>query len=93
MQLPLCRFVIAGVSPAVVIPSMLSLIDRGYGGRAGVPTLLMAAATADNAFTITGFSVVLTFVFPESSHIALVVLRGPIEVLLGQLSFLYDCAK
>ena len=81
---------IAGVSPAVVIPSMLSLIDRGYGNRAGVPTLLMAAATADNAFTITGFSVVLTFVFPESRHLAMVVLRGPIEVALGWFNFTFS---
>ncbi|XP_063687567.1 sodium/hydrogen exchanger 9B2-like [Bolinopsis microptera] len=79
----LLGFVIAGVSPAVVIPSMLSLIDRGYGNRAGVPTLLMAAATADNAFTITGFSVALKFVFPESTHAAMVIMEGPIEVVLG----------
>lgn len=78
------RFVIAGVSPAVVIPSMLSLIDRGYGASSGIPTLLMAAATADNAFTITGFSVVLTLVFPAAdSHLAMVICKGPLEVVIG----------
>ena len=77
---------IAGVSPAVVIPSMLALKARGYGHRMGVPTLLMAAATADNAFTITGFSVALTFVFPEAdSSLAMLVMKGPLEVLIGEL--------
>jgi len=80
----LLGFVIAGVSPAVVIPSMLSLVARGFGKRVGVPTFVMAAATADNAFTITGFSVILTFVFPaQDSNIVMTVLQGPLEVLIG----------
>jgi NhaP-type Na+/H+ or K+/H+ antiporter len=54
-----CRFILAAVSPAVVVPSMLALITRGYGKDKGVPTLVMAASSVDDVLAITGFGVML----------------------------------
>ena len=48
-------FLLAGISPAVVIPSVLSLQERGYGVQAGVPALLTTAASVDVVFAIAGF--------------------------------------
>ena len=57
------RFVMAAVSPAVVIPTLLSLKDRGYGVGKGIPTLVIAAASIDDVFAISGFGVFLGITF------------------------------
>ena len=53
------RLILAAVSPAVVVPSMLSLGQRGYGIDKGVSTLVIAASSIDDVFAITGFGVML----------------------------------
>uniref|UniRef100_A0A8B9HK34 Cation/H+ exchanger transmembrane domain-containing protein n=1 Tax=Astyanax mexicanus TaxID=7994 RepID=A0A8B9HK34_ASTMX len=52
-------FVLAAVSPAVVVPSMLLLQQSGYGVQKGIPTLLMAAGSFDDILAITGFTTCL----------------------------------
>lgn len=52
-------FVIAAVSPAVVVPGMLDLGARGYGVAKGVPTMVTAAASFDDVLAIAGFGVCL----------------------------------
>jgi len=52
-------FVIAAVSPAVVVPGMLDLGARGYGTAKGVPTMVVAAASFDDVLAIAGFGVCL----------------------------------
>jgi len=54
---------LSAVSPAVVVPSMLSLTERGYGVDQGVPTLVIAASSIDDVIAITGFGVVLGMTF------------------------------
>ncbi|XP_070544796.1 sodium/hydrogen exchanger 9B2-like isoform X2 [Ptychodera flava] len=75
-------FVLGAVSPAVVVPSLLSLQERGFGTNKGIPTLVIAAASVDDVLAITGFSVVLGITFSTGS-IVLTIFRGPIEVLVG----------
>ncbi|XP_060082239.1 sodium/hydrogen exchanger 9B2-like [Ylistrum balloti] len=75
-------FVLAAVSPAVVVPSLLSLSDRGYGLDKGIPTLVIAAASVDDVLAITGFGVVLGISF-STGDIALTIVKGPLEALLG----------
>jgi NhaP-type Na+/H+ or K+/H+ antiporter len=53
-------FVLAAVSPAVVVPGMLDLGERGYGVAKGVPTMVVAAASFDDVLAIAGFSLCLT---------------------------------
>jgi NhaP-type Na+/H+ or K+/H+ antiporter len=52
-------FVLAAVSPAVVVPGMLDLGSRGYGVSKGVPTMVVAAASFDDVLCIAGFGVCL----------------------------------
>src|SRR5699024_6992493 len=52
-------FVIAAVSPAVVVPSMLELIENNIGEDKGIPTLILAGASIDDVFAITIFTVFL----------------------------------
>ncbi|MGO1468819.1 MAG: cation:proton antiporter domain-containing protein [Tissierella sp.] len=53
-------FIIAAVSPAVVVPSMLKMINKGLGKEKGVPTLIVAGASIDDVFAITIFGVFLS---------------------------------
>lgn len=48
--------VIAAVSPAVVVPRMLKLMEEGYGTKAGIPQLIMAGASVDDVFVIVLFT-------------------------------------
>ncbi|WP_313371060.1 cation:proton antiporter, partial [Sedimentibacter sp.] len=52
-------FIIAAVSPAVVVPSMLELIENNIGTKKGIPALILAGASIDDVFAITIFSVFL----------------------------------
>ncbi len=47
--------VLAAVSPAVVVPRMISLMEKGYGERHGVPELVMAGSSCDDVFVIVLF--------------------------------------
>ena len=48
--------VLAAVSPAVVVPRMLGLMEKGYGRKHRVPQLVMAGASADDVFVIVLFT-------------------------------------
>ncbi len=52
-------FMLAAVSPAVVVPSMLTLMEQGYGKAAEVPTTVLAGASVDDVFAITAFTIFL----------------------------------
>jgi len=79
-------FVLAAVSPAVIIPSLMNLSERGYGVAKGIPTLVIAACSADDVVAISGFGIFLGITFNKEAPILKLVFHGPIEVLLG-LSF------
>jgi len=76
-------FVLAAVSPAVIIPCLMSLSQRGYGVAKGIPTLVIAACSADDVVAISGFGIFLGLTFNTGAPILELVLHGPIEVLIG----------
>ncbi len=48
--------VLGAVSPAVVVPRMIKLMDEGYGTEKSIPQLIMAGASCDDVFVIVLFS-------------------------------------
>lgn len=48
--------VVAAVSPAVIVPKMLFLIENNYGTKKGIPQLIMAGASVDDVFVIVLFT-------------------------------------
>ena len=48
--------VLAAVSPAVVVPRMVKLMEEGYGSRQGIPQLILAGASVDDVYVIVLFS-------------------------------------
>lgn len=48
--------VIAAVSPAVIVPKMIKLIDEGYGTSKGIPQMILAGASVDDVYVIVLFT-------------------------------------
>lgn len=48
--------VIGAVSPAVIVPTMIRLIDEGYGTDKGIPQMILAGASVDDVFVIVMFT-------------------------------------
>ena len=46
--------VLAAVSPAVVVPRMVRLMDEGYGVKEGIPQLILAGASVDDVYVMQG---------------------------------------
>lgn len=76
-------FIIAAVSPAVVVPSMLRLNENNIGTKKGIPTLILAGASIDDVFAITIFSAFLGLYSGKHINIGIQVLSIPISILLG----------
>lgn len=48
--------VLAAVSPAVVVPRMVKLMESGYGTKKSIPQMILAGASCDDIFVIVLFS-------------------------------------
>jgi len=56
-------FVLAAVSPAVVVPSLLELQDLGFGTAKAIPSMVLAAASLDDVLAICAFGVAASAAF------------------------------
>lgn len=77
-------FVLAAVSPAVIVPAMLRLQAEGYGAKHRVPTILLASAAVDDVVAITLFSVFLA-IFQGSGDGFGALIQLPLGLVLGIL--------
>lgn len=48
--------VVGAVSPAVIVPRMLRLMEEGYGADKGIPQMILAGASVDDVFVIVLFT-------------------------------------
>lgn len=78
-------FIIAAVSPAVIVPSMLEFIDRGLGREKAIPTMILAGASVDDVVAITIFSTFLGIYGGSNINIGIKILSIPVSILLGIL--------
>ena len=81
----LAALLLSAVSPAVVVPSMLHLKERGYGGKRDVPTMILAGAGLDNVIVITLFTLCLGFAKGDKIGLLEAVLAVPRSLVLGVL--------
>jgi solute carrier family 9B (sodium/hydrogen exchanger), member 1/2 len=81
----LLGFVVAAVSPAVVVPGLLDLQQKGYGVSKGIPTMVLAAASFDDVVAITGFGFAVSLVFAGEGDpgLAATLARAPLELGFG----------
>ncbi|MCT4589572.1 MAG: cation:proton antiporter [Carboxylicivirga sp.] len=78
-------FIIAAVSPAVVVPTMLELKDKGFGKKKEIPTLVLAGASVDDVFAITIFSVFTGLAAGSAVNVGHILWSVPAGIILGAL--------
>lgn len=74
--------VLAAVSPAVVVPRMVKLMDEGYGVNEGIPQLILAGASVDDVYVIVLFSTFVGMMQGEGASI-LKFVNIPISIFFG----------
>ena len=75
--------VIAAVSPAVVVPLMLRLIEERRGTSKAIPQMVMAAASLDDIAVIVVNGALLGLLVTRSTNMSVQLLRLPVGLLLG----------
>ena len=80
--------VLAAVSPAVVVPRMVKLMDEGYGVKEGIPQLILAGASVDDVYVIVLFSTFIGMIQGENASI-LNFINIPVSIFLGILIGLF----
>lgn len=74
--------VLAAVSPAVVVPRMVKLMEEGYGGKEGIPQLILAGASVDDVYVIVLFSTFVGMMQGEGASLIRFV-NIPVSIFLG----------
>ncbi len=74
--------VVAAVSPAVVVPKMIKLMEEGYGVKKGIPQLILAGASVDDVFVIVMFTAFTGLAQGESVSVKSFV-NVPLSVITG----------
>lgn len=74
--------VIAAVSPAVVVPRMIKLMEEGYGKEKSIPQLILAGASVDDVFVIVVFTA-LTTLASTGKMSASSFIQIPVSIILG----------
>lgn len=77
--------VIAAVSPAVIVPKMLKLMEEGYGKKNSIPQLIMAGASVDDIFVIVLFTV-FTGLATTGTLSLIQFIKIPTSIILGLLA-------
>ena len=76
--------VIAAVSPAVIVPRMIKIMEEGYGKEKSIPQLILAGASVDDVFVIVLFTA-LTGLASGESVSGFSLLQIPISIVMGIL--------
>lgn len=76
--------VLAAVSPAVVVPRMVKLMEEGYGVKEGIPQLILAGASVDDVYVIVLFSTFSGMMQGEGASVIRFV-NIPVSIILGMI--------
>ena len=81
-------FILAAVSPAIIVPGMTNLKRLGYGVDKGIPSLLMAACAFDDIVAITGYTICIGIALDSTSDnlVLAAFYHGPVAIFLGIVS-------
>ncbi|MBS5082668.1 MAG: cation:proton antiporter [Clostridiales bacterium] len=77
--------VVAAVSPAVIVPKMLMLMEQGYGRENSIPQLIMAGASVDDVFVIVLFTS-FTGLAQGEGITATSFAQVPVSILTGMIA-------
>lgn len=86
--------VLAAVSPAVIVPRMLRLMEGGYGKEKSIPQLIMAGASVDDIYVIILFTSFLSMYQGEGFdaksliHVPIAIVSGLVVGIIGGIILL-----
>lgn len=84
LEVAILGAVLAAVSPAVVVPRMVKLMDEGYGTNRGIPQLILAGASVDDVYVIVLFTTFIGMIQGQGVSIIRFV-NIPVSIVLGIL--------
>ena len=74
--------VLSAVSPAVVVPRMVHLIENKYGTKKAIPQMIMAGSSCDDIFVIVLFTTFLSMA--KGGNVQVIdFLNIPVSIILG----------
>ncbi len=76
-------FMLAAVSPAVVVPFMIDFMDKGLGQDKGIPLMILSGASIDDVFAITIFTTFLGAYKDRSIGIGRQLVNIPLSIVKG----------
>jgi solute carrier family 9B (sodium/hydrogen exchanger), member 1/2 len=62
-------YTLSCISPSVIVPCLVSLLERGYGKDKGIPTAIIAAGTFDDILTIINNGICASIAFTKIDYI------------------------
>ena len=74
--------IIAAVSPAVIVPRLIDLINNNYGTLKGIPQLILAGSSVDDVVVLVLFTSFLSLENANSFDI-LALIQIPLSIILG----------
>ena len=74
--------IVAAVSPAIIVPRMIKLMERGYGKKKPIPQLILAGASIDDVFVIILFTSLVQSYQTNTFSIQSILLI-PVSLVLG----------
>ena len=74
--------VLAAVSPAVVVPRMVKLMEEGYGEKKNIPQLILAGASVDDVYVIVLFTTFTGMIQGDGVSVMRFI-NIPISIILG----------
>ena len=82
MEAAVMGAVLAAVSPAVVVPRMVKLMEEGYGTNEQIPQLILAGASVDDVYVIVLFTTFLGMI--QGGEVSVVrFVNIPVSIILG----------
>lgn len=76
--------VIAAVSPAVIVPRMIKLIDENYGSKKSIPQMILAGASVDDVFVIVLFTTFTSLALGSNISVQSFI-AIPVSIVVGVL--------
>jgi solute carrier family 9B (sodium/hydrogen exchanger), member 1/2 len=86
IEAALLASVLAAVSPAVVVPYMIRLIEERRGTEKGIPTMVLAASSLDDVFVIVVYGVLISLYTGSRVSIAWSAAAIPLSIVVGILT-------
>lgn len=74
--------VLGAVSPAVVVPKMVSLIDRRLGTDKSIPQMILAGASLDDVYAMVVFTAILGLQTGQSISV-MTIASVPLSIVIG----------